>query len=484
MEEKVIQTDIYAKDGQNKCPKCGATDISQNPTTGKLRCNFCRYEFDPGVTHSINDDIATLFGEEIGAGIKNIDNDFNGTVTLACESCGAEVVIDTDETMSARCHWCRNTLSINKQIPNGSVPDAILPFQTRKDDARATIEAFVGKRRFFAHPKFVKEFTTENIMGVYFPYMTVDINAHATLEGSGEEHVRSYRVKRGKNYVTRYDANLYKVARDFDIMINDLTIESNSDRLFNKSGVKTNNIINAVMPFDIKNCVSWDANYLKGFSSEKRNVNIDHVRHLVDEQAHDVARFKANDTLSKYDRGVKWDKENLEIKGQRWHAVYLPIWLYSYQEMKGKQHSLMHYVAVNARTNEVMGSVPLHVPKLVFVSLIVQFFGTILAILTINDETPANFIFLLSGLLYFLMIHRKYRNTNARHRHEVDTEAHYDNMEQEDRFVRDLRGMSNRKMYGANNYRVKSEAGKSLLSNYVLDQNILTEVIGDIVLGD
>ena len=27
--------------------KCGATDISLNVKTGKLRCNFCRHEFNP-----------------------------------------------------------------------------------------------------------------------------------------------------------------------------------------------------------------------------------------------------------------------------------------------------------------------------------------------------------------------------------------------------------------------------------------------------
>lgn len=43
----VVKTDVGAKNGQNKCPKCGATEISLNVSTGKLRCNFCRHEFEP-----------------------------------------------------------------------------------------------------------------------------------------------------------------------------------------------------------------------------------------------------------------------------------------------------------------------------------------------------------------------------------------------------------------------------------------------------
>ena len=34
---KVIKTDVGAKDGQNKCPKCGSTEISLNVKTGNLK---------------------------------------------------------------------------------------------------------------------------------------------------------------------------------------------------------------------------------------------------------------------------------------------------------------------------------------------------------------------------------------------------------------------------------------------------------------
>ena len=46
-EPKIVKTDEGSTDGQNKCPQCGSTDISVNAKTGKLRCNFCRHEFEP-----------------------------------------------------------------------------------------------------------------------------------------------------------------------------------------------------------------------------------------------------------------------------------------------------------------------------------------------------------------------------------------------------------------------------------------------------
>lgn len=90
------------------------------------------------------------------------------------------------------------------------------------------------------------------------------------------------------------------------------------------------------MPFDIENSVKWDSNYLKGYTSERRDTNVEQLKPLVDTQAKDVARFSANKTLELYDRGVRWDSEHLDIKGRQWKTAYLPVWLYSYQEKRVK----------------------------------------------------------------------------------------------------------------------------------------------------
>ena len=240
-EATVIKTDVGAKDGQTKCPKCGATDISLNTKNGKLRCNFCRYEFEPEKFDAMEKDISNLQGEVVGSGASDIIADTNDMVTFKCSSCGAEVVVDTAQATQARCHWCRNTLSVNQQIPNGAVPDTVLPFKISKKEAKESIEQFVGKRKFYAHPQFRKEFTTENVMGVYLPYMIVDANAHANLQGQGEVETRSWTEKNGDTYRTYYDADVYDIERDFDLTIEGLTVESSKDKLDRSGKTKTNN---------------------------------------------------------------------------------------------------------------------------------------------------------------------------------------------------------------------------------------------------
>lgn len=450
-DTKVVDTDVGNNSGQDKCPKCGSTDISLNAQTGLLRCNFCRYEFKPEKVEGLETDITKLEGEIVGSGTQDIDESSKDMVTIKCTSCGAEVIIDTSETTQARCHWCRNYLSINEQIPNGAVPDVVLPFKLKKDEARQEIEKFVKNRKFYAHPKFKQEFTTENIMGVYLPYMVVDVNSHAYFSGQGEHEKRRYTRGSDDNKRTYYDADLYDVEREFDLTIEGLTVESSSDKINKNSSNKTNNIINSIMPFDIENCVKYNSNYLRGYTSEKRDMDIDDLRQIVDKQSKDVARFAANDTLKQYDRGVRWKTENLNVKGKQWKTAYLPVWLYSYQEKKGDK-SILHYVAVNARTKETMGSVPIHMSKLILVSVIVEIIALILMLFVDLDDN--GWVFLLAGPLYYGLMYMKYRNKKARHYHEIETKRKIFNLKKSDVFVKTETGLSNSRIEGANNTRV------------------------------
>lgn len=471
-EPTIIKTDTGLKDGQNKCPRCGATEISTNLNTGKLRCDFCRYEFDP-VKVTVVDDINSLEGTVVASGAQNIVADTNDVITFKCSSCGAEVVLNTLESTQARCHWCRNVLSQNTQIPNGSIPDVVLPFHLTREEAEQVIRNFVSKRSFFANPIFKREFTTENVMGVYFPYLLVNINGHAQFAGEGEHLVRKYTRGSGSNTTTYYDADRYYVEREFDLGIMGLSVESNKDRLNKASSDKTNNIINAIMPFDTENCVRYDSNFLKGFTSERRDTNVADLQSLVEVQAKDVARFQANETLKDYDRGVCFQGESFQIKGSSWTSAYLPVWLYSYQEVKGER-KVLHYVAVNARTKEVMGSVPIHMPKLVGISILVEILAVVLMFVLDFDS---DWILLFVGFIYFFAMLRRYRNMDARHTYETDTKSSMSNLRKVDNYLGRKTGLTNSTMANANNKKVAGASITNELFGAFSGQNLKNSVV-------
>ena len=202
------------------------------------------------------------------------------------------------------------------------------------------------------------------------------------------------------------------------------------------------------MPFDIENCARYNANYLRGYTSEKRDTNIDQLRPIVDTQSKDISRYAANETLKDYDRGVKWSNQQLDVKGKQWKTAYLPVWLYSYLQENGDK-KLLHYVAVNARTKETMGSVPIHMPKLLGVSALVEVLGFLAMLFT--SDFDYNFLFLFAGFIFFIVMYLKYRNSDERHHHETETKTKVFNIRKVDNLVKRETGLSNASMAGANN---------------------------------
>jgi len=453
-----IKIELYnkLKNGQIKCQQCGATDIKFNENTGLLKCNYCNSEFSEKIIKEDFHEIANLDGVIVGSNSQDICNSKESIVTFKCQGCGAEISIDTNETVQARCHWCRSFLSVNEKVSNGSIPDVVLPFEISKEEAEKVMKKFINKRRIFANSKFKKEFNSDNIIGVYFPYALVDINAHANFYGYGEVLLRRYTVGSGDDSETYYDANSYRVERDFDILIDDLSVVSNSENVDLESNLRTNNIINSILPFDTENCVSWNANYLKGYSVEKRDLNISDLKSNVDIQINDITRISLNETLEKYDRGVRWEEEKIEKKGERWKTAYLPVWLYSFQ--KGKRNKkTVHYVAVNARTGEIMGSVPISVLKTLFASLLIQILSIILTL-----HFVYGWLTILSGLLFYIFIDSNYRNIAARHKYEKEAQKKVLNMKAKDLFVEKHKGLRDSTIMGVNNKVVKGNKNQML----------------------
>ncbi len=365
------------KDGQNHCPKCGATDIRHKPGSDLLVCLFCRNEwqgarveeaFGFGAGHD------ELVGTIVASGARDIAADAASIITFKCTGCGAEVAVNTANAMTARCHWCRHVFGVNEQVANGAVPDAVLPFHIKKDDAVARIRQFVDKRRLFALKEFKEQFTPENVVGVYLPYMIVDGKASADIAGQGEIETRRYTRGSGDKKKTYYDADVYQVERHIDFTVDDLPLESSGERGKLDTRVNTNNIINTILPFDTKNAVKWNASYLSGFTSEKRDRDVEHLRPRLEDQLLSIARAQVESSVDRYDRGVRWEQEGLDVHGTRWVSMYLPVWLYSYHQ-PGKNGGLLHYIAVNGRTGETMGSIPVQQWKLILAALTV---GTIL----------------------------------------------------------------------------------------------------------
>ena len=63
-----------------------------------------------------------------------------------------------------------------------------------------------------------------------------------------------------------------------DFTVDDLPLESSRERGNLDTRINTNNIINTILPFDTKNAVKWNASYLTGCTSEKRDLDVEHLQ--------------------------------------------------------------------------------------------------------------------------------------------------------------------------------------------------------------
>ena len=457
------QMNMEFKSGINVCPQCGSTDLGVDVATGKLMCMYCHTNIDQAKVGD-SEHIHELSGDNYSTGAGQIEKNQAHLVSFMCKNCHEEVTFDANESSTARCPWCRNVFVSMDQIPNGKMPDMVLPFKIKKNDAILKINEFVSQRRSYANPEFKKQYDVNSVVGVYLPYMVVDINAHVRLLGIGEigtgKHARN---SDGTGSIV-YDADRYKVKREFDIAINDLTIEASAEKLKQDYYINTTNVINSVMPFDTENCVEWTPYHLRGYSMEKRDVEADALYEPVKNQAFDISRTKALETATEYDRGVFWENSHMEMNGTDWKFALMPVWLYSYVEkLPDERGQMLHYVAVNARTGKTMGSIPIYKPKLVLhnflIGLLAWALGITWFIFLFHDDFElrlggALVIAIVPEIVFYYSIRKKYRNDMARFEHEKEVASTISNLEQSDIFSEKIttseRHLEKNKLEGVN----------------------------------
>ena len=239
----------------------------------------------------------------------------------------------------------------------------------------AAIAKFAGDRSSFQHPAFKATFRPENVMGVYMPYMTVDGNFSVRLDGLGEVLVKAHHRSKGQ---TTYTVNEFSVARTLGLHVDDVIVETSSNKANIYSEVGTNNVINAILPFDVKNIVRFNAHYLgTQFTSERRDMNVAHAESYAVRHFLSIARNAVKHSIAGYNRGVRWTAEQVNIKGTRCTSVLLPVWLYGFVENRNGK-AITHYIAVNGRTGYVMGSIPVNRSKALWAA-----WGTAIGISTI-----------------------------------------------------------------------------------------------------
>jgi hypothetical protein len=321
-----------------------------------LVCAFCHRRWNTAVLADelhLDEGIENLVGTAVLTGAKGIDP--SSLVTVECDGCGATITINSENTLHATCHWCRQVLSLNNPVDNGAIPDAILPFTVTREEALRRMQEYLSDRAAYASPGFMRDFETPTIQAVYLPYLVVDGVVTVRFDGRALTKVnvdqKTFSPSKG------YFIQRFNVMREVDLVVNDLAIEARSTRTRNFEAVSTTNIINAIQPFDVGKAVRFDASYIaEGIVFERRDMEVAAATGFAADHFTTIARSDVDPSLAEYS-GVCWEAEQTEITGTRWVSMLLPVWVYAFKETTWTGR-MMHYIAVNGRTGETEGSIP------------------------------------------------------------------------------------------------------------------------------
>lgn len=336
-----IQADLTAY----KCPNCGAA-LGFDAGSGDFACAYCGSHFSESGLESIQGSAVEDFS------LESIDNnDFEANNLLySCPNCGAEVVVESELSASAICHYCHTPIVLSGRLTGEYRPDVIIPFMKTKEDALAGFAEWISKRKFFLAKGFGSPDSLEKIQGIYVPYWLADCIVEGNLECNCSESVSSVRRD---DYVINTE-NEYFVVREGTLEFANIPADG-SARIDDA-------LMESIEPFDYSKLVDFKMAYLAGHKAEKYDVPKEKVYPAIEKRACEATKAQFYNSVRKYDKkNIK--HESYQVKGIRWRHAMMPMWFLSYK-YKGK----MYYYVMNGENGLFGGILPINKAKLAFFS--------------------------------------------------------------------------------------------------------------------
>ena len=328
------------------CPNCSA-DLKFDPQQQKLTCEYCLSSF----TVEEIKKLCAATENSIPQEAVQVQEDFeNHTHLYRCDSCGAEIMADDQQTATF-CYYCHNPVILAGKMGGNFKPDKVIGFKLTRENAIDDFKKWIGKRLFV--PKdFKSEQQLEKLTGLYVPFWIADCHINVDYSATGKKvrhwtsgsyrytETSTYHIVRRGNLVTR------GVPADGETKIDDLLME-------------------AIEPFDYNELKDFSMSYLSGFFADKYDVDKTQVFPRIRERSTQACASLIKDSISGYTT-VTPLAQNYNISQTDWKYTMLPVWFMSYM-YKGKVYEF----AINGQTGKLAGTPPLSKSKLALVSGIV-----------------------------------------------------------------------------------------------------------------
>ena len=349
-------TDDPAETQNFPCMQCG-TSLEYLPGSKLLRCKHCGYE------NSIIAVDTPIAEQDFRQTLYNLSQAIpvQEAITIHCQSCGATYSFD-NALHAGDCPFCAAPVVANTALHRSLHPQALLPFQITRDQARQAFRTWLGN--LWLAPSKLRDAARNDarLSGIYVPYWTYDANTNTSYSGERGDNYQvqeTYQALENGQSVTRTRT----VTKIRWCSVSGLVTRFFDDVLVLASNSLPRDITEKLEPWDLANLTPYQEDYLSGFRSEMYQIELD--------QGFEHAKQIMEITISRdIKRHIGGDHQRIKSKDTRYDAIrfkhiLLPIWMSSFQF----REKIYRFV-VNGRTGEVQGERPYSAWKIAFTALL------------------------------------------------------------------------------------------------------------------
>lgn len=344
---------------QYKCPNCNG-DLRFNPQKQGFSCEYCDSFFTTEECKEANEQMQEQTQSDASAQEEFAD----GNQVFTCQSCGAELITDL-HTTATECVYCHNPVVMSGRLSGEYRPSKVIPFKITREQATDIFKTWCSKRKFL--PKdFQSESQLVHLHGVYVPFWVADCHVR------GKMNAECHKIRRWSDSNYEYkEIKEYEVIRHAELDFQGIPADGASKI--------SDELMEAVEPFDYRDTVPFEMAYLSGFLSDKFDVDKSQVFPRIRNRAVNGSDQMLRSSMTGYDT-VRVIQSDMTVLQTKWQYMLLPVWFMSYQ-YRGKQYDF----AINGQTGKQAGTPPLDKKKLnnlcVFIAIAVTIIGTIGGIL-------------------------------------------------------------------------------------------------------
>ena len=327
-----------------KCPGCGS-NLYYDAGEQSLICHSCGNIYDPS-TMEMNGSLGIENPEQEYDANDTLDYDDDKKVEIVCNSCGSQIITDSN-TAATICPFCGSPTLIARKLTRQFRPDAIIPFSITKEDAQ---DLYLKHLAGVPHvPKqFKSEATVKKITGIYVPFWLISADVNMDIGGW------THKVIDGSSFydpVKQEETHTHSI----DIPIDGNISFSLKNVPFDASKKISDRLMEACEPFDLSALVPYNASYLPGFIAEKYDAQpkdmYERIKKRLDNYCHNVAEMVQFEDADAFTYNSMYS--GISYKNYKVIYCLLPIWF-----LQVDYNDMNFQFAVNGQTGEVCGTIP------------------------------------------------------------------------------------------------------------------------------